>query len=97
MLIGRLVADPELQRTQSGIAMTRFRVATNVGSNTEYHSVVAWRRLGELVERQFSKGQLIRVDGSLHARSWKADNGAPRRVVEVVADWCYTVPREPDA
>jgi single-strand DNA-binding protein len=97
MLIGRLAADPELRRTSTGLAVTHFRVATNVRGKTEFHSVVAWRRLGELVARQFSKGHMIRVDGSLHGHSWKTDNGETRRSVEVVADWCYTVgppPRE---
>jgi single-strand DNA-binding protein len=94
MLIGRLVADPEMRRTSNGHVVTRFRVATNVGAQTEFHSVVAWRRLGELVARQFRKGQLIRVDGSLHGRTWTTHDGTPRRATEVVADWCYTVPRE---
>jgi len=97
MLIGRLVANPELRHTQSGTVVTHFRIATNVGSNTEFHSVIAWKRLGELVARQFEKGQLIRVDGSLHARSWTANNGEQRRAVEVIAHWCYTVPGETDA
>jgi single-strand DNA-binding protein len=92
MLIGRLVADPELCRTSSGVTMTRFRVATNVRGTAEFHSVVAWGRLGQLVARQFTMGQLIRVDGSLHSRSWKATSGETRRITEVVADWCYTVP-----
>ena len=96
MLIGRLVADPELRRTSNGVVMTRFRMATNVGARTEFHSVLAWRRLGELVARQFRKGQLIRVDGSLHARTWTATNGQTRRTVEVIADWCYSMPRGPD-
>jgi single-strand DNA-binding protein len=96
MLIGRLVADPELRRTSNGVVLTRFRMATNVGTRTEFHSVVAWRRLAELVDRQFRKGQLIRVDGSLHARKWTDTNGEPRRTVEVIAEWCYSMPREPD-
>ena len=92
MLIGRLVADPELHRTLSGVTITRFRVATNVRGTTEFHSVVAWARLGQLVARQFSKGQLIRVDRSMHSRTSKATSGETRRITEVVADWCYTVP-----
>lgn len=94
MIIGRLVADPEFRRTSTGVLMTRFRVATTVGGNTEFHSVVAWARLGQLVARQFTKGQLIRVDGSLQRRSWQAKTGEPGRAVEIKADWCYSLPRD---
>lgn len=92
-LVGRLTADPDLRQTRSGVAMTRFRVATNIRGTAEFHSVVAWARLGELVAKQFRKGELIRVDGSLRSRSWKSESGEDRRTVEVVAEQCYTVPR----
>jgi hypothetical protein len=83
LIVGRLVDDPDFRRTPSGVLMTRFRVSTTVGGSTESYSVVAWARLGQLVARQFTKGQMIRVDGSLRK---------PTR--EVIADWCYSVPRD---
>lgn len=95
MLVGRLVADPELRRTSNGVGVTRFRIAINVGNSTEFHSV-AWRRLGELVARQFTNGQLIRVDGSLHTRQWNTNDAERRHAVEIIAEWCYSVPRDVD-
>jgi single-strand DNA-binding protein len=91
-IVGRLAADPELKRTSNDIVVVRFRVATNVRGRTEFHSAVAWRRLGELVARQFKKGDPIRVDGALHGRTWKNANGETRRTVEIIAEWCYAMP-----
>jgi single-strand DNA-binding protein len=91
-LVGRLVADPELRRTGTGLAITRFRIATNVRGTSEFHSVVAWRRTGELIARQFKKGQHIKIDGALHGRTWKTDSGETRRSVEVIVNSVYTMP-----
>jgi single-stranded DNA-binding protein len=96
-VVGRLVADPEFLRTSTGVFMTRFRVAAKVPGGKAFYSVVAWARLGQLVARQFSKGQLIRVDGSTRRRSWESKTGDIRQATQVVADWCYSVPRDRSA
>lgn len=93
ILIGRLVADPELRYTQSGIAVTTFRLAvdrpyTNREGEreTDFIDVVAWRKLAETCAHNLSKGRLTAVDGRLQVRSYEDSQGIRRRVAEVVAE-----------
>lgn len=93
ILIGRLVADPDLRYTQSGIAVTNFTLAvdrpfTNQQGEREadFIDVVAWRRLAETVANNLSKGRLVAVDGRLQIRSYDAADGTRRKAAEVVAD-----------
>jgi single-strand DNA-binding protein len=91
--MGRLVADPELKTTASGISVTSFRIAVDrsyVKSGEErkadFIDIVCWRQTAEFVCRYFSKGSLIAVEGQLQSRSYQAKDGTNRYVVEVVAD-----------
>lgn len=93
VLIGRLVADPELRYTQSGIAVTTFRLAvdrpyTNREGEreTDFIDVVAWRKLAEICAHNLTKGRLTAVDGRLQVRSYDDSQGIRRRVAEVVAE-----------
>ncbi len=96
-LIGRLVADPVLRRTNSGVAVTSFTIAVdrdfgkdeNGEKATDFFEIVAWRQTGEFVSKYFSKGRMIVVDGKLQSRSWTDKDGNKRKTVEVVADNCY--------
>ena len=96
-IMGRLVRDPELRRTGSGIAVTSFTVAVDRdfggrdGSEkeTDFIDCVAWRQTGEFVSKYFTKGSMIVVSGRLQIRSWTDKEGNKRRSAEVVADNVY--------
>ena len=96
-IMGRLVRDPELRRTGSGVAVTSFTVAVDrdFGKNdngereTDFIDCVAWRQTGEFVSKDFTKGRMAVVSGRLQIRSWTDKDGNKRRTAEVVADNVY--------
>lgn len=96
-IMGRLVRDPELRRTGSGIAVASFTVAVDRDfggrdggeKETDFIDCVAWRQTGEFVSKYFSKGRMIVVSGRLQVRNWTDKDGNKRRSAEVVADNCY--------
>ena len=97
VLMGRLVRDPELRRTQSGIAVTSFRLAVDrdyanqqTGEReADFIDVVAWRSTGEFVSKYFAKGRMAVVSGRLQMRNWTDNNGQKRTSAEVVAENVY--------
>lgn len=96
-IMGRLVRDPELRRTQSGTAVCSFTVAVDRDfqskdggeRQTDFIDVVAWRQTGEFVSKYFTKGRMIVVSGSLQSRKWQDRNGQNRISWEVIADNVY--------
>ena len=93
VLMGRLVADPELKTTTSGLSVTNFRIAVdrNYGKNgdekkSDFIDIVCWRNTAEFVCRYFGKGSLIALEGQLQTRTYQAKDGSNRTVYEVVAD-----------
>ena len=96
-IMGRLVRDPELRRTGSGVAVASFTVAVDRDfggrdggeRETDFIDCVAWRQTGEFVSKYFTKGRMIVVSGRLQIRSWTDKDGNKRRTAEVVADNCY--------
>ena len=95
--MGRLGADPELRKTQSGTAVANFRLAVdrdfkdkNTGERTtDWIDVVAWRQTAEFVARYFTKGRMAVVEGRLQVRGWTDKDGNKRSTTEVVADSVY--------
>lgn len=92
ILIGRLVRDPELRYTPSGVAVGSLTVAvdrpfTNQQGQREadFIDVVLWRRLAETCANHLGKGRLVAVEGRLQVRSFETQDGQRRRVAEVVA------------
>ena len=92
-LMGRLVADPELRHTPSGVATCTFRIAVDRNfvrqgeeRKADFIDIVAWRQSAEFVCRYFRKGNLIAVNGSLQTRNYEDKNGNRRTAYEVVAD-----------
>lgn len=92
ILMGRLVSDPELKTTSTGLSVTSFRIAVDrsyVKSGEErkadFFDIVCWRNSAEFVCRYFGKGSMIAVDGQLQSRTYQAKDGTNRYVVEVVA------------
>lgn len=93
ILMGRIVADPELKTTGSGISVTSFRIAVDRSyvkqgeeRKADFFDIVCWRSTAEFVCRYFGKGSLIAVEGQLQSRTYQAKDGTNRYVVEVVAD-----------
>ena len=93
VLIGRLVADPELRTTKNGISVASFTLAVDRkyknadgGKDTDFISIVVWRQQAESCNSYLSKGKLAAVDGSLQIRSYEAKDGTKRKVIEVVAE-----------
>ena len=93
VLMGRIVADPELKTTGSGISVTTFRMAVDRNyakqgeeRKADFFDVVCWRNTAEFVCRYFAKGSMIAVEGQLQSRTYQAKDGSNRYVVEVVAD-----------
>jgi len=97
VIMGRLVRDPELRRTGSGVAVTSFTLAVDrdFGKNengekeTDFIDCVAWRQTGEFVSKYFAKGRMAVVSGRLQLRPWTDKEGNKRRTAEVVADNVY--------
>lgn len=81
ILMGRLVRDPELRQTQSGISVCRFTVAVDryakqgEEKQADFLDVTAWRQTADFVSRYFSKGRMIYVEGSIHNDNYTDQNG----------------------
>lgn len=97
ILIGRLVADPEMRTTPKGINVATFRIAVdrpfskNAEKKADFITIVAWRQQAEFVCRYFSKGRAIGVEGSIQTRDYTDKDGIKRYAFEVVADRLFFV------
>jgi single-strand DNA-binding protein len=85
---GNLTDNPELRHTEGGIARAMFRVAVSGrrGQEASFFTVVVWRDQAEHAAESLAKGSRVLVVGRLQQRSWTAEDGAARSVVEVVAE-----------
>ena len=85
---GNLTDDPEVRHTEGGIARAMFRVAVSGRREQEasFFTVVVWRDQAEHAVESLSKGSRVVVVGRLQQRSWTAEDGSARSVVEVVAE-----------
>ena len=92
ILIGNIVADPELKQTQGGLSVCSFNIAVNRKFSKDgeqacdFITIQAWRQTAEFVTKYFKKGQPILVCGQLQTRSWTDSQGQKRYATEVVAD-----------
>ena len=93
---GRLTADPELRRTQSGKAVTTFSVACEQDykgqdgtKKTDFFSCAAWGHTGEFIADYFHKGDMIILSGRLTNRDWTDKDGNKRRTAEIVVEGSY--------
>lgn len=96
-LQGRLVADPELRQTPSGVSVATFRIAVDRDfknketgeKETDFVTIVTWRATAEFVSRYFQKGRMAIVEGRLQMRNYTDRDGNKRTAAEVVADNVY--------
>jgi len=93
ILIGRLVAQPELKYTQANVAVCSFRLAVDRrfkdqsgNKQTDFIDCVAWRQQAEFMTNYLEKGSLVAVQGSLQIRTWQAQDGTNRKIAEVSVD-----------
>ena len=97
VLMGRLTRDPELRRTDSGIAVASFTLACDrdysgkdgTEKQTDFVDIVAWRHTAEFVSKYFTKGRMAVVSGRLQIRPWTDKEGNKRRSAEIVAESVY--------
>lgn len=94
IVMGNLTRDPELRSTPNGQSVASFSVATNrswLDTNgkkkdaVEYHDIVAWGKLAELVSNYLSKGRKVLVVGRLQTRNWDGQDGSKRQKTEIIA------------
>jgi single-strand DNA-binding protein len=95
MLIGHLGSDPELRYTEGNVPVVSFNVATNESykdqngnmvDRTEWHRIVAWRKLAELFGEYLKKGSKVYLEGKLQTRSWDDKDGNKRYTTEIRGD-----------
>ena len=95
ILIGHLGDNPELRYTPAGDAVASFRIATNSvwkdkegkqQTKTEWHRIVAWRRLAEICSEYLKKGSHVYVEGRLETRSWDDSSGNKKYATEVIVN-----------
>lgn len=93
-LQGRLVADPELRKTQQGTPVASYRLAVERdykskepnAQNADFVNIVSWRNTAEFVSRYFTKGRMMLVEGRLQIRDYTDKDGNKRVAAEVVTD-----------
>ena len=94
ILIGNLGSDPEIRTTGSGSKVAQFSIATsrrwtnNAGEQqekTEWHRVVAWSKLADIVERYVKKGQQVYIEGEIQYRSYEDKDGVTKYATEINA------------
>lgn len=101
ILMGRLVRDPELRTTGSGVSVTNFTIAVDrdykSGENREADFVTcqAWRNTAEFIAKNFSKGRMIAVEGSLQTSSFTNKEGNKVNKTEVVVNNAYFADSKP--
>ncbi|MBO5700920.1 MAG: single-stranded DNA-binding protein [Clostridia bacterium] len=92
ILGGRLIADPELKQTTSGVSVCSFTLAVNRKpikgreQQADFINCVAWRQTGEFISRYFKKGSSLCIVGNIQVRDWQDQNGQKRYATEVIVD-----------
>ena len=97
VLQGRLVRDPEMRSTQSGVAVASFTLAVDRDfggrdggeKQTDFIDCTAWRHTAEFVSKYFSKGRMAVVSGRLQIDNYTDNDGNKRKSAKVVADNIY--------
>jgi single-strand DNA-binding protein len=106
MLIGNITQDPEVRTTPAGVSVTSFGLATNLvwtdqqgqkQEKVEFHNIVAWRKLAEIMGQYLHKGSKIYVEGRLQTNSWDDQSGNKRYRTEVICDNMIMLDRKGDS
>ena len=106
IMVGRLTRDPEVRDTNSGTRVSNLRLVTTEfrkgedgqrKEEVQYHSVVAFGRLGEICADYLQKGRLVYIEGKLRTREWDGKDGLHRYTTEVVAETMQMLSPRPSA
>lgn len=94
-IIGRLTRDPEIRSVPSGESVASFSVATGFKwtdkngqkqEKTEFHNVVAWRKLADIIGQYLRKASKVYIEGRLETKSWEDQSGVKKYRTEIIAD-----------
>lgn len=94
-LIGNVTKDPEVRQIPGGVTVATFSLATNYTwkdqsgqkqDKAEFHNLVAWRKLGEIVAQYVKKGSKVFAEGRIQTREWEGQDGAKRYKTEIILD-----------
>ena len=95
ILVGNVGADPEVRSLESGVKTARLRLATTerifnrqtneTTEQTEWHTVIFWRGLADVVDKYVRKGSQIYIEGSIHYRDWQGSDGQRHFTTEITA------------
>lgn len=95
ILIGNLGKDPEVRHLEGQMTVANFTLATNrrfktkngeMKDETEWHRIVVWGKLAEIVEQYIKKGSAVYIEGSLQTRKWQDKDGHDRYTTEIRAN-----------
>lgn len=84
VLVGRITADPELNKTNSGKNWSRFSLALNRGDEVDYVNCVAWENQAENLVKFIKKGQTIGVEGRIKTGQFTKDDGTTINTFDIV-------------
>jgi len=105
ILVGNVGKDPEVRYLDSGVTVANFPFATSETyknkngekvTTTEWHNIVIWRGLAEIVEKYVKKGSQLYLEGKIRTRSWDDRDGNKRYTTEIVADTMQMLGRRSD-
>ncbi len=94
-LIGYVGQNPEIKTLDNGMKLAKFRLATNETyvtregekkEQTQWHTIVAWGKTAEIVERFVNKGRLLGVEGKLAYRNFESAEGQKHYFTEIRAN-----------
>lgn len=97
ILLGNVGKEPEVRHIDNNVTVASFTLATTdrayktqsgaiVPERTEWHNVIAWRGLADIVEKYVHKGSQLYIEGRLRTRTWDDQNGVKRYVTEIYAE-----------
>lgn len=107
ILVGNVGVDPEVRTTESGVKMARIRLATTerytdrqtneAKEITEWHTVILWRGLANVVDQYVKKGSQLYIEGRLRTREWTDKDNVKRYSTEILADELKLLGRRSDS
>jgi len=105
ILVGNVGKDPEVRYLDSGVAVANFPFATSETyknkqgekvTSTEWHNIVMWRGLAEIVEKYVNKGSQLYIEGKIRTRTYDDREGNKRYITEIIGDNMQMLGRKSD-
>lgn len=106
ILVGNVGLDPEVRTLESGVKYARVRLATTErmynrqtnesSEHTEWHTIILWRNMADVVDRYVRKGSQLYIEGRLRTREWTDKDNNKRYTIEIMADEMKLLGRRSD-